>query len=391
VKRLQLRKAAAQAVLRGHPWVLPDGFDGKLPQLKAGEEVVLLDALGGFCARALADGRQGWGPVVRVLTTDERAPPLRKLLFRRLAAAKALRDRVIEPGTTAFRLVHGEGDGLPGLVVDRYAGVLVVRPDSDAWARRTDALIDALRSEAGGCEAIVLKPKKGEAATLWGEAPEAVVVSEEGRKYRVRPGYGQKTGFFVDQRPNRTEVGKLVRPGDRCLNLFSFTGGFSVAMAVAGAQRVVSVDLSASILADCRAQFPLNGVDPEPHGFEAVDAFAWLPKLARSKRPPQFDLVVCDPPALAHKRDDLPAARQAYRRVHEALAPLVRKGGLLVTCSCTSRLGPDDLLDDARAGLRNGGRSVRAELRRAGAGPDHPVPPGFAEGRYLSVLTLALD
>jgi len=391
VKRFTLRKSAAQAILAGHPWVLPDGFDGRPPTLKAGEEVVLLDSLGGFCARALADGRRGWGPVVRILTTDERGPPLRKLLFRRLAAARRLRERVVQPGTTAFRLVHGEGDGLPGLVVDRYAGTLVVRPDSDAWARRTDVLVDALRSEAGPSDAIVLKPKSGDAGTLWGEAPEAVVVVEEGRKYRVRPGFGQKTGFFVDQRANRTDVQHLIRPGDRCLNLFSFTGGFTVAMAVGGASRVVSVDLSASILADCRAQFPLNGLDSAPHGFEAVDAFQWLPRLARQPSPPQFDLVVCDPPALAHKRDDLPAAREAYRRIHEALAPLVAPGGLLVTCSCTSRLGPEDLLEDARAGLRAGGRAVRSELRRSGAGPDHPVPAGFAEGRYLSVLTLALD
>ncbi len=389
--RLRLDKRTAAAVSAGHPWIWRDALESLSRAPRAGDEVVLLDAVGGFLGRGLAEG-PGGGPGVRVLTLDERDPPLRKLLFRRIGAARRLRERVVSPDTTAFRLLHGEGDGLPGLVVDRYGPVLVIRPDSTAWQRHLQVVVEALRSEGGsGVTAILLRPKRGEGRSLWGgDAPDELVVEEEGRRYLVRPGLGQKTGFFCDQRPNRSAVQALTRPGDRALNLFSYTGGFSVAMARGGAARVLSVDASESILADCRRQFELNGLPTEPHGFEARDIFRWLPDLARRDDRPTFELAVCDPPALAHGKADLPKARAAYRRLHTSLAALLAKEALLVTCSCTSRLTAADLLEDARAGLEAGGRSIGRVLAVSGAGPDHPVPPAFPEGRYLAVLTLLI-
>ena len=413
--RLRLDKRTAAAVAAGHPWIWRDALEALGREPTAGDEIVLLDAVGGFAARGLAEG-PGGGPGIRVFSRDERDPPLRKLLFRRIAAARRLRERVVAPGTTAFRLLHGEGDDLPGLVVDRYGPVLVMRPDSSAWQRHLRVVVEALRSEGGGgIDAIVLRPKRArpsrtrgdhegarvqraearresDTRLLWGgEAPDEVVVQEEGRTYLVRPGRGQKTGFFCDQRPNRTAVQALARPGDRALNLFSYTGGFSVAMALGGADRVLSVDVSEPILVDCRRQFALNGLDPSGHGFEARDIFEWLPGFARSGDRPSFDLVVCDPPALAHGKADLPKARRAYRRLHTGLAALLGKGAVLVTCSCTSRLTADDLLEDARAGLEAGGRRIGRVLATSGAGPDHPVPPAFPEGRYLACLTLLVD
>ena len=389
---IRLDKRTAAAVAEGHPWVWADALESLPRPPRAGDEVVLLDALGGFLARGLAEGAGG-GIGVRVFSLDEREPGLRKLLFRRVAAARRLRERVVSPGTTAFRLLHGEGDALPGLVVDRYGPVLVVRPDSCAWDRHLPHVVEALRSEGGaGVESIVLRPKRGEARTLHGaEPPEELVVQEEGRSYLVRPGRGQKTGFFCDQRLNRTAAQGLARPGDRALNLFSYTGGFSVALALGGAERVLSVDVSEPILADCRRQFGLNGLDPSPHGFEAHDIFEWLPAFARGADRPTFDVAVCDPPALSHGKAELPRARAAYRRLHQGLAGLLARGALLITCSCTSRLTADDLLADARAGLQQGGRRIGRVLATAGAGPDHPVPPAFPEGRYLACLTLLVE
>jgi 23S rRNA (cytosine1962-C5)-methyltransferase len=252
-------------------------------------------------------------------------------------------------------------------------------------------VVEALRSEGGaGIKHGLLRRRDDEAVELFGgSAPESVAIDEDGRSYWVRPGHGQKTGFFLDQRPNRTEVQRLVRSGDRVLNLFSFTGGFSVAAGLGGAERVVSVDRSPSILADCRDQFSLNGLDPEPHAFVSSDLFRdWGEELTRHA---PFDVVVCDPPALSRSKADLPKARGAYRRLHTRIAPLLKKEGVLVTASCTARLTADDLFDDARVGLEKGGRRVTRELRRSGAGGDHPVLPGFPQGRYLSCLTLALD
>ena len=391
--RVQLDRRSERAIRGGHPWLWPDVLSHAPREPRAGEVVELLDALGTPMGIALADGTLRPGaPALRVLTLDERPPPLEKLLLRRLARARELRQRLIEPETTAFRLVNGEGDELPGLVIDRFGGVLVVRPDSAGWEAHERALVQALRSEGGGrIESIILRPKGGESRLLWGtEPPDSVVVVEHGRKYRVRPGYGQKTGFFLDQRDNRSTVQRLVRRGDNALDLFCFTGGFSTALAVGGAGHVTSVDLAASILSDVQGQLELNGYPLAQHTPVAADIFKWLPERARTKGA-KYDVVVCDPPALSHKKADLPNARKAYRRLHEALAPVVTRGGLLVTASCTARLSADDLLEDAIAGLRTGGRRVSRELLRSGAGADHPVLPSLPHLRYLSCLVLALD
>ena len=390
---LQLDRRTASAILDGHPWIWPDVLDGQRARA-AGAVVELVDSLGNPIGRALADGRNTPGaPALRVLTLDPRDPPLRKLLFRRIARARRLRERMLDLGTTtAFRLLNGEGDELPGLVVDRFGPVAVVRPHTPPWRPHERAVVEALRAEGGrGLKTILIRPKGEDARLLFGPEPdESVVVEEEGRRYRIRPGYGQKTGFFLDQRDNRTAVQRLVQEGDRTLDLFSFTGGFSVALATGGAAHVTSVDLSAPILEDVRGQMVLNEIPPDRHEGVAADIFKWLP--ARAKRPgPRFDVVVCDPPALSRKKADLPNARKAYQRLHEFIAPVIAPGGLLVTASCTARLSADDLLADAVAGLARGGRRVTRELRRAGAGADHPVPPALPQLRYLSCLVLALD
>ncbi len=387
--KIPLDKKTARAVASGHPWVFEDVLEELPRKPKPGAEVELLDAVGGFAARGIAGG--GRGPAIRVHTRDHRDPPLSKLLFRRIAGARRLRERVVPDGTDVYRLLHGEGDGLPGLVVDRYGPVLVIRPDDAAmWRPHRSRVIEALRAEGPpGVATIVERTKGGDREVLWGDEDcDEVVVTEEDRRFVVRPGHGQKTGFFCDQRVNRTHVQGLVRAGDRTLNLFSYTGGFSVAMARGGAAHVTSVDVSASILDDVARNLDLNGADAGAHAQVTADAFEWV--MTRPSSDP-VDVAVCDPPALARSKRDLESAGRAYKRLHAGLAARIRKGGLLVTCSCTARFTEDDLLAAAFYGLRQGGRTVTRVLRRAEAGPDHPVPPGFPEGRYLSCLTLALD
>lgn len=388
--RIQLDKPTARAVASGHPWVFRDVLEGLARRPRGGEEVVLLDAIGAFLAHGIAGDADGGGPGIRVISRDERSPPLGKLLFRRIATAHRLRERVVQPGTDVYRLLHGEGDGLPGLVADRYGPVLVIRPDDlGMWMPHLGRVVEALRGEGPrGIEAIVLRTKDGEREVLWGrDGLDEVTVTEEGRRYLVRPGHGQKTGFFCDQRANRTHLQGLIRGGDRALNLFSYTGGFSVAMAVGGATHVTSVDVSKSILDDLGRNLGLNGAAAADHDQVTADAFEWI----RAARIDPVDVAVCDPPALARSKRDLEAAGRAYKGLHGGLANKIKKGGLLMTCSCTARFTEDDLLAAAFYGLRQGGRRVTRVLRRAEAGADHPVPPGFPEGRYLSCLTLALD
>lgn len=381
MRRVEVDKRTAKAVAGGFPWIYE--VEGKPP--RAGEEVEVADRFGDVLGRALAEGRSGTGPCLRMITRELRDPTLDALLPRRVAAARRLRERFLDARTNAFRLLHGEGDGLPGLVVDRYDRTLVIRPDSAGWRPRLGQVVDALRAEGGGCDCILLKPRDGERELLFGQLPpEPVVVLEEGRRYGVRPGHGQKTGFFLDQRDNRSWAQRLAQPGDRALNLFSFTGGFSVAMALGGAA-VTSVDLSASIQDDCRAQFPLNGLDPAEHRFVAADIFAWLPGHTDA-----YDLVVCDPPALSRKAADLPQARAAYRRLHEGIAPRLKPGAILVTCSCTARLSARDLFDDACAGLAAQGREPGRILKFGGAGADHPLHPGLPDAGYLSAVSFVV-
>lgn len=388
--RIALDRRTAEAVVRGHPWVYGDQLP-KDHRLRPGDEVDLHDPKGAFVGRALADPTS---PIpLRVWTRDEGAPPLRDALFPRIAAARRLRERTLDLGRiTGFRQVHGEGDDLPGLVVDRYGAVLVVRVYFSAWEPLIPRIVEALLAKAGGeIEAIVRSERDpaaeggegGAARVLWGEAPEEVEIREGDRIYPVTPGRGQKTGFFLDQRPNRDAVEALARPGDRCLNLYSFTGGFSVAMARAGAAEVTSVDVAEGALTTAREAFRRSGLDPEPHAFVPRDAFAFLEQAVQEKR--RWDVVVSDPPAFAHAKEQLPRARLAYLRLHRLLGKVVAPGGLLITASCTARWTEEDHADATRIGLAATGRTFRL-VARGGAGADHPIPLGFPEGRYLKVL-----
>jgi len=270
-----------------------------------------------------------------------------------------------------------------------------VRTYCAAWEPHLGALVAALRAQGGaGVGAIVRAaadaerdvPEGAEEArpgTLWGRDPGRVEIREGPRTYPVTPGRGQKTGFFLDQRPARDAAAGWARPGDRALNLFAFTGGFSVALALGGAREVTSVDVSRGALAAAEEAFVLSGLDPASHRFVAQDAFAFLEEAVREGR--QWEVVVSDPPAFAHRNEQVPAARQAYGRLHRLLARIVAPSGLLVTASCTARFTESDLEDAARVGLAATRRDLRV-VWRGGAGPDHPVPAGFPEGRYLKVL-----
>lgn len=379
---VRLDRKSAAIVQRGHPWIWLDPSAPELKHHRPGDEVRLVDPMGTTVGRALFDG--GGGPSLRVISRDPEDPPLARLLRQRIRAARAVRAAVVPRGTDAFRLVHGEGDRLPGLVIDRYGEVCVVRPDGPLWAPHLEEVRQILLDEERP-RCIWLAGREGPSTLLAGTEVRECVVTEQGRRYLVRPGHGQKTGFFLDQRPNRDHVEALAPGVGRALNLFSFTGGFTVAMARGGATHVTSVDVAEAILEDCRAQLPLNDLDPAPHEFLAVDAFRWLPATARHE---PFDLVVCDPPSLAHRQADLKAARDASFRLHRALAARLARPAMVVTASCTSRLSAADHLSDAVGGLRAGGRPVDRVLREGGAGADHPIYPAWTEGRYLSCQTL---
>ncbi len=310
----------------------------------------------------------------------------------RARAACGLRHALFgEGGTDAFRVVHGEGDRMPGLVVDRYASVAVAKADGEAAQRRVGDLADAIWPElqAFGVESLVVRTSgRGQPVRLdviRGPAPPpSVRIVEHGVPSLVDVAHGQKTGAFLDQRENRRVVGRLAK-GRRVLNLFSYTGGFGLHAAAGGAVHVTNVDVATSAHATAQESFRAAGLDPGAHAFVTADARAFLAKARASGA--TWDLVVSDPPSFAPSEKALPRALAAYRALHGACAAVLAPGGVLCAASCSSHVDAAAFvatLDDEALGT---GDFALLELR--GAGADHPTLPAFPEGRYLKLAVLA--
>ena len=369
---LVVRRDAVGPVKRGHPWVFADAVSDRPPP---GTVVRLRDERQKPIGFGLADE----GPIaVRVL--GRHPEELDVLVRSRVAAAAELRTQVVPPDTDTFRLVNAAGDGLPGLVVDRYGALAVLKVYSRAWEHHLELVVDALAA-LDGVQTVFrrygVRRVDGRAGgeTLAGsEAPDELVVVERGLRFVVRPHVGQKTGLFLDQREHRHLVRGWAR-GLRVLNLFAYTGGFSVAAAAGGAGHVTTVDIAAPAIADARENFALNGFDPDAHAFAAADAFAW--------EGGPYDLVICDPPHLSRASGADKAARNAYRDLATRSGALVRPGGLLISASCTARLSFAQWEAAVRDGLSRAGRW--SLLHQSAAPADHPVALEHPEGRYLKL------
>lgn len=384
---VKLGKPLERVVSAGHPWIFRDALVGTLA--RAGEVVTVLDRKGRFLARGLAES----GPIgVRVFTTRDR-PVDRELLRERLDAALELRRRLAPPATDAVRLVHGEGDGLPGVVVDRYGAYAVLRYDGAAIERWRDSIESLLRERLAGwgIEHLLHRTGRGEhkrVEALVGALPrEPIELREHGMVLLADLVHGQKTGAFLDHRQSRLRVrelvGGLVRAGvaPRVANLFGYTGGFSIAAGLGGAARVVTVDVAAPALALASEAWSRNGLDGAAHFAAATEVERWL---AEQRKP--FELVIADPPSFAPNKASRERGIAAYSALHGAALGIVADGGLYLAASCSSQVDRAAFEDT----LRVGARTAKVELtviERGGAGFDHPVPLGFPEGEYL-VATL---
>ncbi len=391
---VRLTPAGQHAVRHGHPWVFDHAIRSVSPEGRAGDLAVIFDDYRRFLAVGLYDP----GSPIRVRVLQQGTPATIGVpWFRdRIAAAASIREPLAATGTDGYRLVHGENDGLPGLVIDRYGRTLVVKVYTPAWLPWLAALLDAL-DEVQPSERVVLRLSREAAAdesrlyglrdgaTLRGKAPlQPVEFRENGLDFVADVLHGQKTGFFLDQRDNRARVRELAR-GRRTLNVFAYSGGFSVYAAAGGAPVVVSLDLSAAALADAAVNFRLNRAIPSvaacSHQTITGDAFDELAVLGRARA--AFDLVIVDPPAFAKRESEAARALNSYARLTKLALAVTRPGGTLVLASCSSRVTADDFfttVTNAAAGAR---RPLR-EIERTGHGLDHPV--GFPEGAYLKCL-----
>lgn len=385
-----LKPRKEDALLNGHLWI----FSGALQQpphwVEAGGLLDVKSATGQFVARGYYNPRTDIA--IRILTRDSEEAIDFAFLRRRVRQALELREVFNPDVTNAYRLINAEGDGLPGLVVDRYAEVLVAQIHTLGMQRLQPQLIEALMEESG-THGILLRndgqsrQREGleveEPIVAAGAVPTQVTVRENNVLFEVDPWEGQKTGFFLDQRDKREALRKYCR-GKRVLNCFSYTGGFSVYAALSSSDtRVVSVDISAPAIEAAHKHFVLNGIDPEQHEFHIANVFDYLEE-ARAQGE-QFDVVVLDPPAFAKTQSARTQALKAYRRLNGLGMEVLRPGGILLSSSCSGAVGMDDLLGSISQGAQRLQRSVQL-LESYTHGVDHPIHLAMPETAYLKAV-----
>ncbi len=392
---VHLRPGHVQPVWTGHPWVFAQAIAKVEAPASAGSVVDVLDPRGNFLGRGFYSPDSAIP--VRIVTRDADEPLDEALLSRRVKTAVELRRTVLslpDASTNGFRLIHAEGDGLPGLIVDAYGDVLAAQFLTIGMKRNSDALIRALIEHSGAKTVIEVASARHQKiegfevreGPVFGPAVEHLIFRERGFEWRIQPpgapgGGGQKTGYYFDQRETRAAVEQLAK-GRRVLDLYSYVGGFSLAAARGGATEVTAVDSSQFAL-DCAASTAQAMGLGDKIQFTRGDARKVMAQLAAENR--AFDLVVLDPPKLAMGARDVDEARGMYRKLNALACRLVAPGGLLVSCSCSQAMAGGEFLRVVATGARDVQREVTV-LRLLGQPPDHLVPAAFPEGRYLKVI-----
>jgi len=396
-RRLAVRVTpdALRQIRGGHPWV----FDGSITSVSEGgapgDLAVVFDSRRRFAAIGLWDP----GSPIRIKMLHAGKPrAIDETFWRdRIVTALAIRAPFVEhrrADRLGYRVVHGENDKLPGLVVDRYADVLVVKLYSVAWLAHLDEILPVLW-EATGCGVVVLRASRlVQSDPMWadlghtdgdvivGQLEDQLVRFEEnGLLFAADVRRGQKTGYFLDQRANRAAVRDRSR-GRAVLDVFCSTGGFTVHAAAGGASSVTSVDVSGPAVEMLQHNLGLNESDARvrdcPHSAVVGDAFDVMARLAREHQ--TYDMVIVDPPSFAQRQADVAAGERAYQRLTTSALRLLTPGGVLVQASCSSRIPADRFFDLVERAAHDEGRRIRLQSR-SGHDLDHPI--GFPQGAYL--------
>ncbi|MDA0946301.1 MAG: class I SAM-dependent rRNA methyltransferase [Bacteroidetes bacterium] len=390
-----LKPKRDQSIRRRHPWVFSGGIKHIQGQPEAGDWVEVHANKGAIL---------GWGQfapgasiAVRMLSFSEIQPD-DAWWFGMIQQAVQVRmdlGLIDQDGQNCCRLVHAEGDGLPGLIADFYNGVLVIQCHTPGMHRHVNILVDAFREALGNRlvgvydKSAKTLAKNGGSPTndgwIWGESPKNHVAWEHGHQFVIDWEQGQKTGFFLDQRENRALVGSLSR-GKKVLNVFSYTGGFSIYALQGGATEVHSLDASARALEVGEDNVKLNGFDSRTHRSIQADALEYLKTEAMR----DYDIVILDPPAFAKRASARHAAVQGYKRINLRALETMKPGSLLFTFSCSQAVDDALFSHTLVAAAIQAGRTVRI-LHRLHQPPDHPVNVYHPEGSYLKGLVLRVD
>ena len=385
-----LKPHKEESLAGGHLWI----FSGALQQsprwIEAGGLVDVKSSTGQFIARGYYNPQTDIA--IRILTRDPEEAIDAEFMRKRIRSAVELRSVFDPDQTNAYRLIHAEGDGLPGLVVDRFGDALVVQINTIGMERLRPLLLNTLMQEtrAGGLllrNESQSRRREGleveEPIAIAGEVPRQLTIRENSVQFLVDLWQGQKTGFFLDQSDKREALRKYAR-GKRVLNCFSYTGGFSVYAALTSSEtNVTSVDISPPAIEVARQNFTLNGLDPDQHEFLIADVFDYLEEAASNRE--QFDIVVLDPPAFAKTQSARAQALKAYRRLNILGMQVLRLGGILLTCSCSGVVSMDDLLGVLSQSAQRFRRSVQL-LETYTHGVDHPTNLAMPETNYLKAV-----
>lgn len=392
--RLRVSPVAEQQIRAGHPWVYTSSVRETNRAGRAGELAVIFDRNDKFLAVGFFDPDS---PIrVRVLHVGKPLTIDEHFWRARLTTAATRREGLFDAQTSGYRLINGESDGWPGLVLDRYDTVLVLKIYSAAWLPWLDA-IEALLHERWPGHKVVFRCSRNieqEAGASGGRfmtppgtgaaAGAAVVFSENGIRFEADVWRGQKTGFFLDQRENRRLVESLSR-GRAVLNAFSFSGGFSLYAARGGAKSVTDLDISQHALASAKRNFALNAGDVMiaacRHELVQADVFEWLADHRRGK----FDLIILDPPSLAKREAERAGAIRAYGKLVESALNHLLPGGILVACSCSAHVTAEEFFGAVRQAATHADRRF-AELQTTQHAPDHQA--SFKEAEYLKGIYL---
>ncbi len=400
MRELELKKNIAQKVLSGHPWVFDHTLDrSQLSECQAGELVYVTwqgkrlgigfsDPTSPIAVRLL--------PLSGPLSGSKSIDTVKKQLAH--VIERAISWRLIDPRlthTSGIRLTHGENDHLPGLVIDLYDTSAVVCFDGQGAREFWSNFVSVFAVVKSCChhhgrpiEYFWEKVTGARSVPKTLGAPEVVTITEASAKLQVNLAVGQKTGLFLDQRKNRMEVGALCA-GKRVLNLYCYTGGFSLHAGLSGAKQVTSVDISAPAVAAAEKNFAMNGLDQldsqsSSHQFVVADAFDFMRAAKQDKQ--LWDVVIVDPPSFARKSKQKPGALRAYRALNALAVQLVGPLGTFVTASCSSRVSSSDWFKEVVLGVTSAQRDFLVQSA-CGADIDHPTRPGFPEGDYLSLVT----
>jgi 23S rRNA (cytosine1962-C5)-methyltransferase len=395
--KLRLSKPAETALKQGHPWIFSDSIKDKNREMEVGEVAVIYDKQDKFLALGLCDPDS---PIsVRILHRGKPVQLDAAWWQARMEAAIEKRAEISEEDalTDGYRVIHGENDGFPGVVVDRYATVAVLKIYTAAWLDKIEMLKELILANLPVNHVVLRLSRYAQTAGsaldvkegwLTKETVNPVIFQENGIRFESDVLKGQKTGFFLDQRENRQRVEELAA-GRHVLNAFSFSGGFSLYAARGGAKSVTDLDISAHALESSGKNFGLNKRDAGMKNVDRrviqSDAFLWMEEATKRDI---YDLIITDPPTLAKKESEKKAAMYRYEQLNFHAVQRLSREGVLVACSCSSHVKAEEFYSSVLRSVRQAGRKV-TELWRTGNPTDHPAT--FPEAHYLKAIALVAE